>query len=619
MPRFPSCLPAFLLAVAGAGSLAAQQVVYVRAASSGANDGTSWADAFQSLQDALAVPGTNLELWVAAGTYRPSANLDPLASFALRTGVAVYGGFDGTETSRFQRDPHAHVTVLSGDLAQNDVVGSGRGWYASTFDYYDNSCQVVTASGVAASAVLDGFTIEGGSAFDTTSTPQRVSGAGLQIDNGSPTIVDCTFRHCMSYWYGGAVLVLGGAPSIRNCRFVENFVGDGWGGALYLASPTPIAVADCEFRSNSARSSIGGAGGALYVDYSQAAVVRGCTFVDNESRNGFGSARGPAFGGGIFGAGDGTLIERCRFFGNLANSGGGVCLFRPATVANCLFDGNAVVGYAGLGGKGGGLYAQASLGTIAVPVRDCTFVHGVASDNGGGAYLSGVTGQVNRCVFWNNRDTDGQVGRSQCRGGNPRYSCVQNLLIGIVGEDPPDPANYPGSQDLDPQFVDRDGANDVPGDEDDDLRLLPASPCIDAVPVAQTLGGVDLDGLPRKLDGDGNQQARLDMGAFEYGFGRLAVDVARTPALATVTIEVVGTPGGFVFLGIGAPGPETALAPLGAYFFDAAFGISSYSLGFLPATAVTAAPPVGAQVQLQAIVLGASGAATFTNAVTIQL
>jgi hypothetical protein len=71
---------------------------------------------------------------------------DEMVAVELKSGVAIYGGFNGTETSLSQRDFETNITILSGDVG---AVG----------DYTDNTYHVVTASGVDASAILDGFTI----------------------------------------------------------------------------------------------------------------------------------------------------------------------------------------------------------------------------------------------------------------------------------------------------------------------------------------------------------------------------------------------------------------------------------------------------------------------------
>ena len=73
------------------------------AATTGANNGTTWINAYLTLEDAL----ENLnctEIWVAVGIYYPTSGADRNFSFVLRSGVSIYGGFAGGETARDEFD-----------------------------------------------------------------------------------------------------------------------------------------------------------------------------------------------------------------------------------------------------------------------------------------------------------------------------------------------------------------------------------------------------------------------------------------------------------------------------------------------------------------------------------
>ena len=88
---------------------------YVKPLATGTEDCSSWANAC-GLQTAFGAAVSGDEIWVQAGTYKPTAGTDRAETFALKSGVAIYGGFLGTETGREQRDWAANVTTLSGDI-----------------------------------------------------------------------------------------------------------------------------------------------------------------------------------------------------------------------------------------------------------------------------------------------------------------------------------------------------------------------------------------------------------------------------------------------------------------------------------------------------------------------
>ena len=147
------------------------QVIYVDVAAPGANNGSSWTDAYTTVSGALNDPtlASVGEIWVAAGTYRPDpAGLADAreANFQLVNSVAIYGGLAGTENPATfdlsSRDFVANETILSGDLNGDDQQGLDPCDLLNHASRTDNCYHVFYhASGVNlnSSAILDGFTI----------------------------------------------------------------------------------------------------------------------------------------------------------------------------------------------------------------------------------------------------------------------------------------------------------------------------------------------------------------------------------------------------------------------------------------------------------------------------
>ena len=135
-----------LMAFGTVGQVSAASIIYVKASASGLNNGTSWANAYKNLQSALGAAVSGKQIWVAAGTYVPTTTTNRALTFTLKNGVAVYGGFAGTETSLSQRNFTLHVTILSGDIGTLGVAA-------------DNTYEVVSGGGTNATAILDGFSI----------------------------------------------------------------------------------------------------------------------------------------------------------------------------------------------------------------------------------------------------------------------------------------------------------------------------------------------------------------------------------------------------------------------------------------------------------------------------
>src|SRR5882724_761539 len=94
---------AVLCASLAATAVAQPAIVYVNQNAAGAtHDGSSWTTAYPELRDALAAlppTGPAAEIWIAKGTYKPTAGTDRLATFALRSNLAIRGGFAGGEAA----------------------------------------------------------------------------------------------------------------------------------------------------------------------------------------------------------------------------------------------------------------------------------------------------------------------------------------------------------------------------------------------------------------------------------------------------------------------------------------------------------------------------------------
>jgi hypothetical protein len=214
----------------------ASSIVYVNYAATGANDGTSWTDAFTDLQSALNLACEFDEVWVAQGTYYPTSGTDRNFTFQLLNGVGVYGGFVGTETLRSQRNYFANETILSGDIG---IIGDGG----------DNSFHVVTGSGTDSTAILDGFTVRDGNG---------PGGGGIFIfGGGSPGLVHLVVRNNAGT-SGGGLFVQNGSPAIVNAVFFDNSANRG--GGLHIDGTTTTLLFNVVIRTNFA----GDTGGGIY-------------------------------------------------------------------------------------------------------------------------------------------------------------------------------------------------------------------------------------------------------------------------------------------------------------------------------------------------------------------
>jgi len=432
--RAPFVTSALLLAVLS--TIAPAKTIYVDDDATGANNGTSWTDAYTFLQEALAdarLAEKPVEIRVAQGTYKPDQGLVAIpefdwreATFQLINGVTLKGGFAGSKGSYPNtRDIQAYLTILSGDLNGDDVEIADPEDLTDEPSRAENSYHVVTGSGTDDTAVLDGLLITGGNAHlsgiwleDERSPETNEKGGGAYNWQGNPTITDCSFNR-NSARVGGGMHNSDSNLMLTNCIFSENHAQEG--GAIHNSGGSPTLI-DCTINENAANF-----GGGILNRSGSSPTLTNCNFTGNSAE----------WGGGICDYGSDSTLTRCKFTGNSAGIGAGMsCFYGDSIVSHCIFSQNS----AEL--KGGGVCCDDNRLTLA----NCTFsgnLSGTAggmgtAEAGGIAHYHGSTTVLN-CILWNDGN---EIWNDD---GSPITVTYSNIQGGFPGE---------GNIDADPLFAD---------------------------------------------------------------------------------------------------------------------------------------------------------------------
>jgi hypothetical protein len=414
----------------------AAAAIHVDSTADGIGDGSSWENAFPSLQAALASAPTGAEIWVAAGTYYPDDGPgltagNPAHTFHPGQGVKLYGGFAGNETLAAQRDPKRNRTILSGDIGRDDLDPDGDGVRSNPDEIQGTNAWHILSCGLAAEGpqAIDGFIVTGGDGlavgFD------EGFGSALMTNRSSVQVSRCIFSGNRSH-DGGAVYIEGGSPSFSECRFAGNRAGIA--GAVLNMYGAP-AIDRCVFTGNAASNS-DGTGGAL-INYSSKGVVTS------------------------------YVISQCEFSGNAAYQGGAVVNsgFTNPTYINCTFVGNDAAAFGG----------AVSNGEVTVP----TFVNCILAGNRQAGSSAGPGASI-----WN-LTTYNLPSFRHCLVAGSGGSFGWNSMIGI---------NLGNNLDSDPKFVAAPSTAPAIGG---DCRLLLESPAINSGLNQVVASAVDLAGRAR--------------------------------------------------------------------------------------------------------------------------
>ncbi|MHC4563821.1 MAG: right-handed parallel beta-helix repeat-containing protein, partial [Planctomycetota bacterium] len=390
------------------------------------------------------------------------------------------------------------------------------------------------APDLVAATVIDcrGSASDGRRAFELPhDNPAHLTLAGLTIANGyhphaggaifaaggSLNLVNCTFNNNFAPWWGGAIHAIDCDVTVRNGTFSSNVSENGKGGAIYCdrgvlalvdcmfdgnrgsavrVSNATAGVADCVFQYNTGRR-----GGAIHArvdsqsDVPTGLELTGCTFIRNSAE---------ASGGALHNEAVAATVTACSFTANSAGQDGGAIYNNRAgpVVTNCIFADNEAASAGG---------AVMNWHRSEPEMINCTFVGNRAAVGGAVASKRLSHPLISHCILWDNRAGNGdhlhladyEWGTVYGTEATVEFSNIQGHKNSLFVA-PASTVHWGASNiSVDPLFT---------GPVQDDYRLSPDSPCIDAGDPNYLPGreAVDFDGLPRRFG------RTVDLGAFEF-------------------------------------------------------------------------------------------------------
>lgn len=238
-------------------------VIYVNKDALGANNGTSWINAYNTIEQAFGNSIVGDQIWIAQGVYKPIGT-SRSTSYIIPNGVEVYGSFVGNETSVSQRTfLNGPTTTLNGDINSIGVQT-------------DNCYTVVKFVNASSLTIFDGFKIING------------------YNNSSS--------------YGGAIYNQGGQPTIKNCDLIANYATNGGAFGNNTSASLVTTLISCKIKNNSAYLD----GGAI-INQSGTLKLINCDISNNTA----------VYGGAVNVTSNLLIADRCIFSGNSASGNGG--------------------------------------------------------------------------------------------------------------------------------------------------------------------------------------------------------------------------------------------------------------------------------------------------------
>ncbi len=301
------------------------KTIFVNAAASGTGDGTSWSNAYSSLNSALTSSAGTNKIVVAKGIYKPTSTPSTLgrkATFQLKSNVKVYGGFDVADTLLSERNWRMNKTILSGDIGGDDTDSNRDGIIENASHIVgedDNVYTVVTGVG---DTTLEGFTITAGQS--NGSIESEIFGGGMYNNRGSYLILSNIIFSGNSADSGGGMYTAAGDLILSNVIFSGNTAsnhGSGLlgGGGFSNNGGRDSILSNVIFSGNKAKIYGGGMRTAA-----TNITLSNVTFLGNKA---------DSLGGGLFNSGAGLKLSNVIFSDNMSLA----CPVMGATKGNMNF------------------------------------------------------------------------------------------------------------------------------------------------------------------------------------------------------------------------------------------------------------------------------------------
>ena len=473
----------------------------------------SWSDAC-GLQSALLKANIGDQIWVSAGKYKPTVSTDRKSTFNLKSGVSIYGGFPADGGEWDERDWETHITIMSGDIG---VPG----------DSTDNSYHVVTGNNVDETAVLDGFIISDGRADGPA---PHDGGAGMNNQNGNPTLSNLIFINNYAAGEGGGMNNYYSNPTLSHVTFRENTAIESGGGMNNRYSDNPI-LHDILFTDNLAIGDTYYSGGGGMANHASNPEIYNVTFSRNRASDSsgggiFNSASSPTIenvilehnsaihGGGVYNVdSNNPSITNSFFFENTADFGGGIATIRSNVTLN------SVTFFGNFAGYGGGIeinYSNPNLVNVTFSDNSADYGAAMRISYSSSPVLTNVSISGNT-----SRQHGGGIYNEWFNDGNP---VIRNTILwgnipdqingNLTAEYSIIQGGYDGVEiiDLDPlldDLQDNGGFTWTHG-------IRAGSPAIDSGN-STYCPNYDQRFYVRPVDGDMDGEAICDIGAFEFG------------------------------------------------------------------------------------------------------